>query len=100
MKPIPSLLLDDDEFKYILEMGERAKYILLINNKIHNEAKINENKYKSILKKMKTIADDANMKDSARTCILVETSVEVEELLKNLAEYKTPSKEISKTRIK
>ena len=50
MKPIASLLPDDDEFKYMLDMGERTIHILPISNKLHNEAKINENKYKSTLK--------------------------------------------------
>ena len=47
---------------------------------------------------MKTIVEDANMEDSAETCMLFETSVEDKELLEDLTYYKTASKEISDTR--
>ena len=54
--PIASLLPEDEEFRYILDMGERMKHLLPISTNLHNDAKRNEEEYHSKLKKVKIIA--------------------------------------------
>lgn len=100
IKPITSLLPEDEQFRYILDMGERMKHLLPISTNLHNDAKRNEEEYHSKLKKMKVIAEDADIDDSVKSHTIRQISLEAKDLLRDVHEYKIASKEIMKEKRK
>ena len=75
-------------------MGERMKYLSPISANLHNDAKRNEEEYRSKLRKMKIIAEDADIDDLVKSHTIRQTSLEAKDLLTDITEYKTASKEI------
>ena len=95
LKPIASLLTSDEQFKYVIELGERVKHLLPVRSEIVMEAKNTKLEYENKIKAMKELSQNTSMNDKEKRSLINSMGMEAEDLMSDINEYEGMKKDIS-----
>ena len=100
IKPITSLLTSDEQFEFVMKLGEKVKHLEPVPPDVLLQAENNRVLYDSKLLEMKNLTQDSTIKEVDKPSLIHRVGIEAKELRESITEHDTICKEIIKDKAK
>ena len=100
IKPISSFLTSDDQFEFVMNLGENVKHLQPVPPEVLQDAENDKIMYESKLLQMKNLTLDTTVKDVDKPSLIHHIGIEAKELLISITEHNTMCKELNRDKTK
>ena len=100
IKPIASFLTSDNQFEFVMNLGENVKHLQPVPPEVLQDAENDKIMYESKLLQMKILTLDTTVKDVDKPSLIHHIGIEAKELLISITEHNTMRKELNRDKTK